>query len=73
MYKLIVRLGGSFKATLSVTVEKRIYDGNYSHRAAQVGTDIHYLDALKLIEICRYMALPQHKKLPQPAEGTTFG
>jgi len=25
-----------------------------------------------LIELRRYMALPQHKKLPQPQEGTTF-
>ena len=25
-----------------------------------------------LIELRRYMALPQHKKLPQPAEGSTF-
>ncbi|KAJ9651870.1 E2 ubiquitin-conjugating protein mms2 [Neophaeococcomyces mojaviensis] len=25
-----------------------------------------------LIELRRYMALPQHKKLPQPPEGTTF-
>ncbi|KNG51361.1 ubiquitin-conjugating enzyme E2 variant 2 [Stemphylium lycopersici] len=25
-----------------------------------------------LIELRRYMALPQNKKLPQPAEGTTF-
>ncbi|KAJ5871583.1 uncharacterized protein N7529_003936 [Penicillium soppii] len=25
-----------------------------------------------LIELRRYMALPQHKKLPQPAEGSSF-
>jgi ubiquitin-conjugating enzyme E2 variant len=25
-----------------------------------------------LIELRRYMALPQNKKLPQPAEGSTF-
>ncbi|KAJ5482647.1 hypothetical protein N7539_006093, partial [Penicillium diatomitis] len=25
-----------------------------------------------LIELRRYMALPQHKKLPQPPEGSTF-
>ena len=25
-----------------------------------------------LIELRRYMALPQHKKLPQPQEGSTF-
>jgi len=25
-----------------------------------------------LIELRRYMALPQHKKLPQPPEGTNF-
>ncbi|KAJ9663770.1 E2 ubiquitin-conjugating protein mms2 [Coniosporium apollinis] len=25
-----------------------------------------------LIELRRYMALPQHKKLPQPPEGTTY-
>jgi hypothetical protein len=32
------------------------------------------LDPFRVYELIkrRYMALPQHKKLPQPQEGTTF-
>jgi hypothetical protein len=32
------------------------------------------LDSFRVYELIkyRYMALPQHKKLPQPQEGTTF-
>jgi ubiquitin-conjugating enzyme E2 variant len=26
----------------------------------------------RCLYVCRYMALPQHKKLPQPAEGSTY-
>ena len=75
LHKLIGHLGGPYKVAMSVTVEKRQYHGDHSYRAAEVSKDAHRSTTPMLAnkEISRYMALPQHKKLPQPAEGTTFG
>ena len=41
MHKLIGHLGGSYKVTMSVTVEKRKYHGDHSYRAAEVSKTAH--------------------------------
>ncbi|OQV06235.1 hypothetical protein CLAIMM_10837 isoform 1 [Cladophialophora immunda] len=43
----------------TILIELRRYGGKYPC-------------ARRVADVCRYMALPQHKKLPQPQEGTTF-
>ena len=56
---------------MSVPVEAREYDGNNFDRAEEVSMSAVTLGSL-LILAYRFMALPQHKKLPQPPEGSTF-
>jgi len=60
------------EAAVSRTVEAGVYNGNNFDRTAEVRDQ-----AMVAFECCsntiiRYMALPQHKKIPQPAEGSTY-
>lgn len=67
-------IGRSREIAVPCPMEARVHHGNHSDRIAEVG----YREKPSLQKMCadcawlRYMALPQHKKLPQPAEGSTF-
>jgi hypothetical protein len=67
-----VAAGRPDEAAMSRSVEAGVYDGNDFDRTAKVGGC-----ATVAFECCsnimiRYMALPQHKKIPQPPEGSTY-
>lgn len=57
---------------MSCQLEKRLHDGDHPYRTPPVLLPDIEIIFILLTVLARYMALPQHKKLPQPPEGLNF-
>ena len=56
---------------MSIPMEEGEYNGDHLDRVEEVSC-LATLCQKFLTRALRFMALPQHKKLPQPPEGSTF-
>ena len=59
---------------MPITVEEGFHDGDNSDRVEEVRARSYRPRSSNDVRADqdRFMALPQHKKLPQPAEGSTY-